>query len=83
MKDLDTLIYFTAAKYFKKNGFKNSENIKINNESFHPNFSDGGIRNMADSGGLPITLRTSTLRSRTLIKTDKKRWCTFKDYKKI
>ena len=76
MKKSDILTYYKATEYLKKNGFKNSTKEIIENENFKPNFSVGMFRNIADittnPGGLPITLRTSTLRSQTIVKTDKK-----------
>ena len=74
IEDLDRLTYSSSFNYLAKNGFKNLNNIEIENKILNPNFSDGLLKNFFDiltnPGGLPITLRTSTLYSKSLIKTE-------------
>ena len=76
MEESDFLTYSTAFKYFNKNNFDNPPKEPIKNKELFPNFSDGMFKNIADitinPGGLPITLRTSTLRSQAIVYSNKK-----------
>ena len=41
IEDLDRLTYSSSFNYLAKNGFKNLNNIEIENKILNPNFSDG------------------------------------------